>query len=676
MSATAHPRKVDVLLVGGGPTALITAYLLLKAGLSVNVIERYNKAEQAMYGRACMLYSRSVELLDQIGIFDRIADIGYFVRDSTTFKDGIEIPARGWSFVREAAKGKTYFDFSFSIRQKHIEDTLRAAIAEMDPTAVHAPAILTALAVVTSNDHPIQATVEENESASVVQCKYIIGADGGRSTVRSLSQIAFPGTESKHRWVRLDAVVRSDIPIGRKQSAAIESHEYGNVLWTPTDNGRTRIGFVLRDEVYDTLGGNITAEVIESEARKAVHPFSLEFVQLDWWTVYKIGQRVADTFKQGPVFLAGDAAHTHSSGAAQGMNTGIHDAINLAWKLAGVLRGWLSEAVLETYDAERRTSAQHLIQLDRDVAALISGKIPDHFNAPLGADVNVYLDRVFTENASFTIGLGISYADNVLNKTNSINVHSPMDALIGHRAPDVILYRPGPAIPRRMQELTRYVGRFWILIFAGALKSSPANVCLSASCAEEYANLTRYIASDVSFACTLAPMFSFLTIVHGSGALQSAEALGTKPLGKTAYDPTGEAYAKYSVEPSEGAIVIVRPDGIVGFRASLDGGSDVTDYFSAFLKPAKAGTDREQSAMTCVLGEISLEDQENDVMIPTQGELNASHASFAALTGVNVVSRSWEVSDVALLVAFVDNDTWLSICVIMPDCSPHAKRVG
>lgn len=494
--------------------------------------------------------------------------------------------------------------------------------------------------------------------------------------------------------MRLDAVVRSDIPIGRKQSAAIESHEYGNVLWTPTDNGRTRIGFVLRDEVYDTLGGNITAEVIESEARKAVHPFSLEFVQLDWWTVYKIGQRVADTFKQGPVFLAGDAAHTHSSGAAQvcpqlvtrarratdtlvqGMNTGIHDAINLAWKLAGVLRGWLSEAVLETYDAERRTSAQHLIQLDRDVAALISGKIPDHFNAPLGADVNVYLDRVFTENASFTIGLGISYADNVLNKTNSINVHSPMDALIGHRAPDVILYRPGPAIPRRMQELTRYVGRFWILIFAGALKSSPANVCLSASCAEEYANLTRYIASDVSFACTLAPMFSFLTIVHGSGALQSAEALGTKPLGKTAYDPTGEAYAKYSVEPSEGAIVIVRPDGIVGFRASLDGGSDVTDYFSAFLKPAKAGTDREQSAMTCVLGEISLEDQENDVMIPTQGELNASHASFAALTGVNVVSRSWEVSDVALLVAFVDNDTWLSICVIMPDCSPHAKRVG
>lgn len=131
------------------------------------------------------------------------------------------------------------------------------------------------------------------------------------------------------------------------------------------------------------------------------------------------------------MFLAGDAAHTHSSGAAQvsparrvvmcaaahmpscvleGMNTGIHDATNLAWKLAGVLKGHLHEDVLNTYEFERRSSAQHLIELDRDVASLISGRIPDHFNAPPHADVNSYLDQVFTANAAFTVGLGISYA--------------------------------------------------------------------------------------------------------------------------------------------------------------------------------------------------------------------------------------------------------------------------
>ncbi|RYE12680.1 MAG: 3-hydroxybenzoate 4-monooxygenase, partial [Sphingobacteriaceae bacterium] len=96
-------------------------------------------------------------------------------------------------------------------------------------------------------------------------------------------------------------------------------------------------------------------------------PFKIEFVSVDWWTLYSIGQRVAQTFQyKDRILLAGDAAHTHSSGAAQGMNTGVHDAVNLAWKLAGVLKRHYEPEILQTYSSERRAVASHLIELDKN----------------------------------------------------------------------------------------------------------------------------------------------------------------------------------------------------------------------------------------------------------------------------------------------------------------------
>jgi phenol 2-monooxygenase len=107
------------------------------------------------------------------------------------------------------------------------------------------------------------------------------------------------------------------MPFSRSKGVAIESAKYGNVLWTPTDSGRTRIGFVCPEEIKDDqCTASIEAAIIAAAA-EAVQPFKLEFDKLEWWTIYSIGQRVAETFRKGDVFLIGDAAHTHSSGAAQ-----------------------------------------------------------------------------------------------------------------------------------------------------------------------------------------------------------------------------------------------------------------------------------------------------------------------------------------------------------------------
>lgn len=300
----------------------------------------------------------------------------------------------------------------------------------------------------------------------------------------------------------------------------------------------------------------------------------------------------------------------------QGMNTGIHDATNLAWKLAGVLEGWLQESVLDTYDTERRTSAQHLIQLDRDIASLISGKIPIHFNAPPGADVNDYLQQVFSANAAFTVGLGISYDRNLLNR-NVSKVHMPAAELIGHRAPDVALIAPGAAFPRRLYEFMSYSGRFWILIFAGALEEASSGKTLNTQSANSYREFKQAVDTQGAFTPVRVPAFSFLTIPLGQGALQSAEALGDQPMGVSAYDATGGAYSRYAVDPAQGAIIAVRPDGIVGSVAPLgtSGSEALKEYFAEIVHVSSSSLPPVSLDSIMTVGEISLQGHDERMSI-------------------------------------------------------------
>jgi len=401
------------------------------------------------------------------------------------------------------------------------------------------------------------------------------------------------------------------MPDSRRVAISIESPKYGNVLWLPEDNGRTRIGFVWPDEK------TATAETVMEAAKNAVHPFELEFVKLDWWTLYAIGQRVAESFRDGPVLLAGDAGHTHSSGAAQGMNTGIHDATNLGWKLTGTLKGWYTDVVLDTYAEERRKTAQQLIQIDRDMAACISGVIPAHFNAPPDADVNDYFYKVLKTNTGFTIGLGISYEENILNRRNTLAPQ--LNISVGHRAPDMPVFLPGARYPRRLQEFMPNHAKFWILVFAGGLDPDSKEPKLRKESIVRFSALRTHTEEADSFVHTLVPAFEFLTIIKGDKIYQSAESLDGEPLGRVLHDRDGSLYAKYGIDDRDGAIVVLRPDGIVGFFAGLDQYEVVREYFAGFVRPfdknvsekPESNSDFEKQAQGMSFGEIFVEEEGN-----------------------------------------------------------------
>lgn len=117
--------------------------------------------------------------------------------------------------------------------------------------------------------------------------KYILGADGTRSTVRKLADIPFVGDSTGMKWFRIDAVIKTDIPDHRSGLLSIESQAHGNVLWMALDHGRTRIGFALPQKLFEKYGTNLTEEQAKEEAKKAVAPFKLEFKHVDWWTLYR-----------------------------------------------------------------------------------------------------------------------------------------------------------------------------------------------------------------------------------------------------------------------------------------------------------------------------------------------------------------------------------------------------
>ncbi|KIJ38975.1 hypothetical protein M422DRAFT_33024 [Sphaerobolus stellatus SS14] len=518
-----------------------------------------------------------MELLDQLGLLDQIRETAFLTRGSATFKNGQEIESRGWSFVQEAIDGNTNFDYCLGIRQPYTEDSIRGRLDDLDTNVLTAPAKLIKYSIDNASEYPVTAQVDFNGNVIDIKAKYLVGADGGRSTVRHLANIGFPGAQSAFKWIRLDATIRTNMPAPRSFAVSIESPTHGNVLWLPVDNGRTRIGVVWPKDTEPS------DETIKEEVKKAVHPFEVEFDTLDWWSVYDIGQRVAERFKNGPIIIAGDAAHGHSSASAQGMNTGIHDSTNLGWKLAGVLKGWYTEGVLNTYEAERRSSAQKLIQLDTEIAACVSGTIPARFNAPPDADPNVYLIKLYRDNAAFTVGLGVSYEENILNQSNPT---APKLAIqVGHRPADPFLFQPGAKFPNRMQEFMPNNGKFWITIFAGGLDPDSKVPKLRKTSAERFIAFKSYLEGPTSFLNTLSSAFQFVTIIRGDGIFQSAETLNTTGIGKIVHDRTGEAYEAYGVDDTEGAVVVLRPDGIVGFFAGMDQKEAIAKYFEGFVQP-------------------------------------------------------------------------------------------
>ncbi|KAH8886086.1 hypothetical protein GQ53DRAFT_348370 [Thozetella sp. PMI_491] len=617
---------VDVLIVGAGPIGLNLAYQLRRfscppaAGLSatepisVHIIEALPKPIQETFGRAVTFWPRSVEMLSQLGLGSSIMQHCFAVRSSAAYDiNGNEVFGRGWSFLEGISD--TRYRFASVLRQKHVEDLFRAESKALGVGVAENHEFL---------DLEIRETVAAGEKGRVrarvldrsagdgkhheyfVNCRYLIGCDGSKTVVRGAAGIESDGSRTEDKWVRVDGVLKSTTMPKPRSYGSLENPVYGNVLWIPLDHGATRIGFSLSEErrkMYE----EVNEDVFVKEALLSLAPFEAEFERVDWASVYSVGQRLARNFwTKKSVFIAGDAAHSHSSGAGQGMNTGIHDAVNLGWKLALTLTGVLKPEVLETYELERRPNAKKLIDYDENISTLITGRLPSGWKGD--QDPNVALGEIFKEAKGFNTGLTIAYEKNMAvwkevekdgddgadGKTGST---IPAPAIPGYRAPEIQLLLPALWDPVWLQDLTVNVARFYILIFLGKSEESRDNYLGLKSHLEQNGRLvTEQILGtsgmplgpnmDNCSASTRPWPVDFLTILPKKASNAWVELGGTNPLGKVYYDvDDGSGGRRYDVDSDTGTVFILRPDGFIGAKLPLvpKSAADVVGYLGGLL---------------------------------------------------------------------------------------------
>lgn len=277
--------------------------------------------------------------------------------------------------------------------------------------------------------------------------------DGAHSVIRKSLGFNMVGDSSDAVWGVMDMVPRTDFPDIRKKTS-IRS-KAGNLLIIPREGGTLTRFYIELPPGTNAKG--VKLENLQEQARRIFSPYKTEFVETVWWSAYSIGQRYADFFHQDyRVFLAGDACHTHSPKAGQGMNVSLQDGYNIGWKLASVLKGLAPPSILETYVLERRKVAIDLINFDRYFSKLFKS----------GANTSPQeFQEGFVKSGKYTAGLTAKYDKSLITADEPRGIASSI--AVGMRLPSAQVVRYCDSKPVQLMECVKSDGRWRIIAFAG-----------------------------------------------------------------------------------------------------------------------------------------------------------------------------------------------------------------
>lgn len=343
-------------MVGAGPTGLLLAVLLTRLGVDVVLVD--GKSGPTRESRALAVQARTMEILDQFGIADRFIEE---VTIATLASPGFEKTSFGILPVGRIGTGVTPFPGLHVLEQSKTEGILADALSGLGVSVLWGHA----LSSLTAGDNGVEAVLDGPDGPVRVSAAWCVGTDGASSRVRKLRGIPFEGITNEHTFYVSDAHGVTGLTAGAVN------------LRFGTDD--FLVTFPMAPGGHDRLLGTIRLsrpdELVTEEAARAKLSgvFGVTFDSSSWFSTYRISHRVARKFRDGRVFLAGDAGHVHSPVGAQGMNTGLQDAHNLAFRLAGVIRGGLDPSTLDRYEAERRPVALRLVSTTDRVFAVVTG---------------------------------------------------------------------------------------------------------------------------------------------------------------------------------------------------------------------------------------------------------------------------------------------------------------
>ncbi|EHB44526.1 Pentachlorophenol monooxygenase [Mycolicibacterium rhodesiae JS60] len=496
---------VDVLIAGAGPIGLTAALELTRHGVHCRIVDPV--LEPPQYAKAVGIQPRTLEVFEGMGLLHRILDAAIPLYGQVVYVNGTRTGELDMSVPADVPFGFV------GLPQYATERILREELAALGVQVERG----VRLATFTQDADGVTATL----SSGTARARYLIGADGAHSTVRKTLGLAFEGGAFAEQYMLGDVEVDWSVPRGYvvRSMHQVDGVTDDILVAIPLpDRGRYRMVMLVPEELGS---GERTPELHHIQAvLDRLSPEPTTAANLRWSSVFGISHRIVDSYGTGRVFVAGDAAHIHPPTGAQGMNTGIQDAHNLAWKLALALQGVASPGLLASYDAERRPVGEEVV-----------GRTVRHARQGIGAGEDD-LDHVLRREAQ----LLIDYADSPIVAAQGAGLRG------GRRAPDVTgLTRAAVTGPVRLFTLLDR-RRHTTLLYAGA-ETTTADV----------ARFEELAAAAVEAAH--GQMDVYLVADPGANVAETELAL--------IRDSAGEFAARY--QPGPAAAFVVRPDGYLCF---------------------------------------------------------------------------------------------------------------
>jgi 2-polyprenyl-6-methoxyphenol hydroxylase-like FAD-dependent oxidoreductase len=350
--------EVEVLIVGAGPTGLTLALWLTRMGVTVRIVDK--TAEPGTTSRALAVQARTLEFYRSLGLADAVIAAGHKVGAMNLWVSG---KRAAHVDLHGIGRGLGPYDYMFVFPQDEHERLLVDALAKEGVTVERR----TELMAFTDDGDCIRAVLETADGVQdMCEARYLAGCDGARSKVRQTLDAGFPGGTYSQLFYVADIEAKGEAIDGNLNIDLDEADFLA--VFPMKGKGRARLIGTVRGE----RAAKGEALTFEDVSERALDHLKLKIAKVNWFSTYHVHHRVSPIFRRGRAFLLGDAAHIHSPAGGQGMNTGIGDSVNLAWKLAAVLKGRASPRLLATYEPERIAFARRLVATTDRVFSLAS----------------------------------------------------------------------------------------------------------------------------------------------------------------------------------------------------------------------------------------------------------------------------------------------------------------
>ena len=613
------PEEVDVLIIGAGPAGqLLGAQLAQFPNITTRIIE--SKPGRLEQGQADGLQCRSIEIFEAFGFSERVLKEAYWVNETTFWsptEDGKGLRRSGR--IRDTEEGLSEMPHVI-LNQARLHDLWLDAM-KWSPTRLE-PSYsrqMVDMKIPREESERVEVQIERIDEAhkgqtEKVKAKYVVGCDGSRSGVRRSLGLEMKGDFANQAWGVMDALVVTDFPDLRLKTA-IHSANEGSILIIPREGGYLARFYIELEKLQGDeriASKNMTADVLVDRAQRIFKPYNFDVRHIAYWSVYEVGQRLTDHFDNVPkaerdqrnpqVFITGDACHTHSAKAGQGMNVSMNDSYNLGWKLAAVLHGLAEPELLHTYSEERQAIAKVLIDFDREISKMFAAKPKSKAGAEDkdAIDPAVFQDY-FTRQGRFMAGVETRYEPGPLTLADTSHQNLATGFEIGTRFQSSQVVRLADAKPAHLGHVMDADGRWRVVLFADNMHNpTDPESPLSKTCAFLFGKLlpkytppkadidsvidVRAVLQQSRQSVNISDLPEVLLPHKGKFGIQDYEKVFTD---EPSYNfGFGEIYKARGINREKGCIVIVRPDQYVSAVLPLGDRAHgiMESFFDGFMK--------------------------------------------------------------------------------------------